>query len=62
MKAGDLGAILVRSSGSQQICLAVVEILNFKQNDSKYSKSSIQFDDVEDPSKDQDSRDEVCVQ
>lgn len=51
VKAGDLGGILVRSSGSQQICLAVIEILNFKQNDSKYNKSSIQFDDVEDPSK-----------
>ena len=51
VKAGDLGAILVRSGGSQQICLSVVEILNFKQNDSKYNKSSIHFDDIDDLTK-----------
>lgn len=45
LKAGDLGAILTKASN--QICLSVAEILNFRQGVSKMNLGFIEYDDLE---------------
>ena len=45
VKAGDLGAILTHVG--DQICLAVVEVLNFRQGISKQNLASVDFDDLQ---------------
>ena len=44
LKAGDLGAILVRIG--EAICLAVAEVLNFRQGSSKQNLAEVDIDDL----------------
>jgi len=44
LKAGDLGAILVRIGDA--ICLAVAEVLNFRQGSSKQNLAEVDIDDL----------------
>ena len=45
VKAGDLGAVLTRVS--DEICLAVVEVLNFRQGTSKNNLASVSEEDLD---------------
>ncbi|KAF8902265.1 hypothetical protein CPB84DRAFT_1824389 [Gymnopilus junonius] len=45
IKAGDLGAVLVHVDHG--ICMAVIEVLNFRQGSSKINLSSVDIDDLD---------------